>query len=122
MQGTLLRGALLVGLACSGVSGQAVAQGSRSFSGLASFYDKNYSGKTAAGERYDGTKFTAAHRTLPFGTRLVVTDKKTKRSVTVTVNDRGPFIKGRVIDLSYAAATALRMQSRGLIQVTAAVE
>lgn len=122
MQGTLLRGALLVGLACSGITGPAAAQGSRSFSGLASFYDKNYSGKTAAGERYDGTKFTAAHRTLPFGTRLVVTDKKTKRSVTVTVNDRGPFIKGRVIDLSYAAATALRMQSRGLIQVTAAVE
>ena len=61
------------------------------FSGIASFYDKNYSGKTASGDRYDGTKLTAAHRTLPFGTQLLVTDKRTHRSVTVTVNDRGPF-------------------------------
>lgn len=100
----------------------AAAQGTRTFSGLASYYDKNYAGKTAAGERYDGAKFTAAHRTLPFGTRVVVTDKRTKRSVTVTVNDRGPFIKGRVIDLSYAAATALHMQNRGVIAVSATVE
>jgi rare lipoprotein A len=100
----------------------AVAQGTQKFSGVASFYDKNYSGKTASGVRYDGTKFTAAHRTLPFGTQVLVTDKRTRRSVTVTVNDRGPFIKGRVIDLSYAAAQALHMQGRGLIQVTASVE
>jgi rare lipoprotein A len=122
MRRTWIRGVWLVGLTFLGVSGAAAAQGSRTFSGIASYYDKNYSGKTARGDRYDGTKFTAAHRTLPFGTRLVVTDNRTKRSVTVTVNDRGPFIKGRVIDLSYAAATALRMQDRGLIQVTAAVE
>ncbi|MDP1909089.1 MAG: septal ring lytic transglycosylase RlpA family protein [Hyphomicrobium sp.] len=100
----------------------AAAQGTRTFSGLASYYDKNYAGKTAAGERYDGAKFTAAHRTLPFGTRVVVTDKRSKRSVTVTVNDRGPFIKGRVIDLSYAAATALHMQNRGVIAVSVTVE
>lgn len=92
------------------------------FSGLASFYDKDYSGKTASGARYDGRKFTAAHRTLPFGTRVRVTDKRTRRSVTVIVNDRGPFIKGRVIDLSYAAARALRMEERGLVQVTASIE
>lgn len=92
------------------------------FSGLASFYDKDYSGKTASGARYDGRKFTAAHRTLPFGTRVRVTDKSTHRSVTVIVNDRGPFIKGRVIDLSYAAARALRMEERGLVQVTASIE
>ncbi len=53
-------------------------------------------------------KFTAAHRTLPFGTRLIVTDPKSRRSVTVTVNDQGPFTKGRVLDLSYAAAGVLR--------------
>ena len=82
----------------------------------------SFAQKTAAGDLYDSTKFTAAHRTLPFGTRVVVTDKRTNRSVTVTINDRGPFIKGRVIDLSYAAATALRMQNRGVIAVTAAVE
>ena len=68
------------------------------------------------------TPFTAAHRTLPFGTRVVVTDKRTKRTVTVIINDRGPFIKGRVIDLSYAAATTLRMHDRGVIEVTATVE
>ncbi len=100
----------------------ALAQGPQNFSGIASFYDKNYSGKTASGARYDGTKLTAAHRTLPFGTQVLVTDKRTHRSVSVTVNDRGPFIKGRVIDLSYAAAKALHMQERGLIQVTASVE
>jgi rare lipoprotein A len=100
----------------------ATAQNKPVLSGLASYYDKNYAGKTAAGERYDGAKLTAAHRTLPFGTRLVVTDKRTKRSVTVTVNDRGPFIKGRVLDLSYAAATALGMQARGVIAVSAVVE
>lgn len=94
----------------------------REFSGVASHYGKGYSGKTASGVRYDPAKLTAAHRTLPFGTRLIVTDKRTKRSVSVVVNDRGPFIKGRVIDLSYAAAQALRMESRGLIKVTASVE
>lgn len=100
----------------------AAAQDKPPLTGLASYYDKNYAGKTAAGERYDGAKLTAAHRTLPFGTRLVVTDKRSKRSVTVTVNDRGPFIKGRILDLSYAAAAALRMQDRGVIAVSAVFE
>jgi rare lipoprotein A len=110
--------ALLCGLA----SAPAFGQGPRQFSGIASYYDKNYTGKTASGARYDGTKFTAAHRTLPFGTRLRVTDRRSRRSVTVIVNDRGPFIKSRVLDLSYAAAKALGMQRRGLLRVTAAVE
>lgn len=100
----------------------AFAQSRHQFSGIASFYDKNYSGKTASGERYDGAKLTAAHKTLPFGTRLAVTDIKTHRSVTVIVNDRGPFTKGRVLDLSYAAALALHMQNRGLVKVIASVE
>ena len=113
---------LAAGLALISGPGPARAQNVTAFSGLASYYDKDYAGKTAAGERYDGTKFTAAHRTLPFGTRVVVTDKRTKRTVTVVINDRGPFIKGRVIDLSYAAATTLRMHDRGVIEVTATVE
>jgi rare lipoprotein A len=100
----------------------ATAQNKPPLTGLASYYEKNYAGKTAAGDRYDGAKLTAAHRTLPFGTRLVVTDRRSKRSVTVTVNDRGPFVKGRILDLSYAAATALRMQARGVITVSAVVE
>ena len=113
---------LAAGLALIDGPGPACAQSVHAFSGLASYYDKDYAGKTAAGERYDGTRFTAAHRTLPFGTRVVVTDKRTKRTVTVIINDRGPFIKGRVIDLSYAAATTLRMHDRGVIEVTATVE
>ncbi len=120
-----MRGWLLIAMAAVTavtIPATAMAQGRKQFSGVASFYDKNYSGKTAAGIRYDPTKFTAAHRTLPFGTKVVVTDTRTKRSVTVTVNDRGPFIKGRVIDLSYAAASALKMQGRGLAHVTASVE
>ena len=122
MRGILRRGAWLVGLACLAATGPAAAQDARTFSGIASYYDKNYKGKTASGQIYDGAKFTAAHRTLPFGTRVVVTDPKTKRSVTVRVNDRGPFIKGRVIDLSYAAASEMRMHARGLIKVTATAE
>jgi rare lipoprotein A len=109
-------------LLCSLASAPAFAQGPRQFSGIASYYDKNFAGKTANGDRYDGTKFTAAHRTLPFGTRLRVTDQRSRRSVTVVVNDRGPFIKSRVLDLSYAAAKALHMQGRGLLRITAAVE
>lgn len=112
----------LIGLALIGSAGSAAAQDSKTFSGIASYYAKNYSGKTASGEKYDETKFTAAHRTLPFGTHVVVTDVKTRRSVTVRVNDRGPFIKGRVIDLSYAAATEMRMHSRGLAKVTAVAQ
>lgn len=107
--------------------GVALAQGTkaqepREFSGFASHYGKGYVGKTASGVRYDPTKFTAAHRTLPFGTTVLVTDKRSKRSVTVVVNDRGPFIRGRVIDLSYAAAQVLKMEKRGLIKVTASVQ
>lgn len=93
----------------------------KTFSGIASYYDKHYSGRTARGDTYDATKFTAAHRTLPFGTRLRVTGPN-QRSVVVEVNDRGPFIKSRVLDLSYAAATELRMIGRGLVHVTAQVE
>ena len=113
--------ALSLALACTVASGDASARGGKRFSGLAAFYSKDYKGKVASGERYDPKKFTAAHRTLPFGTRLLVTDPKTKRSVTVTVNDRGPFTKGRVLDLSLAAAKKLGMTGRGLTPVTAAV-
>ena len=122
MRKTLQCGVLLTGLGLMAATGPALAQESRTFSGIASYYAKNYSGKTASGEKYDETKFTAAHRALPFGTRVVVTDPKTKRSVTLRVNDRGPFIKGRVIDLSYAAASEMRMHARGLIKVTATAE
>jgi len=105
-----------------GASDIAVAQAPRQFAGIAAYYSTDYSGRTARGDRYDPEKFTAAHRSLPFGTRLRVTDPRSQRSVIVVVNDRGPFSKGRVLDLSLAAAKALRMTGRGLLRVTAAVE
>jgi peptidoglycan lytic transglycosylase len=98
------------------------ANASEQFNGVAAFYSRGYSGKTASGAQYDPKKFTCAHRTLPFGTRLHVTDAKSHRSVDVVVNDRGPFTKGRVLDFSLAAAEALHMMDRGIIQVTATTE
>ena len=109
-------------LVCAFAGAPAQAHSQKTFSGVAAYYDSDYSGKTACGERYDSNKFTAAHRSLPFGTRLRVTDNRTHRSVVVVVNDRGPFNKGRVLDLSLAAAKALHMPGRGLIRVTAEVE
>ena len=94
----------------------AIAQ-TKTFSGKAAWYGNHYKGRTASGEIYDGAKFTAAHKTLPFGTRLRVTDTRTGRNVVVVVNDRGPFTPGRVIDLSLAAATSLGMIARGVIPV-----
>jgi rare lipoprotein A len=86
--------------------------------GLASFYGRRHRGRrTASGARYDPAAFTCAHRTEPFGVRLAVTDLDTGRSVVVTVNDRGPFVRGRVIDLSLAAARALGMVERGVARV-----
>lgn len=85
------------------------AEKSHSFSGLCAFY----SGR--------GKGLTAAHRTLPFGTRVRVTDPTTGRSVIVVINDRGPFGKHRVLDLSVTAAKELHMMDRGVIMVTADV-
>jgi len=82
--------------------------------GVASYYGKEYQGKkTASGEIYDMNKMTAAHRTLPFGVNLRVTDLSSDRSVVVRVNDRGPFARGRIIDLSLAAARKLDMLRAG---------
>ena len=86
--------------------------------GVASYYADRFHGrKTASGERYDRTAYTAAHRHLPLGTRVRVTDLKSGNSVKVTVNDRGPYVKGRIIDLSRKAAGALGMTKRGLAKV-----
>lgn len=78
--------------------------------GLASWYGPGFSGRrTASGERFSTGAFTAAHRSLPFGTRVRVTDRRTGRSVVVRINDRGPFARGRVIDLTSASARAIGM-------------
>ena len=88
--------------------------------GIASFY--KYESKTASGEQFNPNELTAAHRTLPFGTRLRVTNVATGQSVTVRVNDRGPFIPGRVVDVSHSAAEALGMIDRGITKVKLEVE
>jgi rare lipoprotein A len=86
--------------------------------GVASWYGKKFHGRrTASGERYDMHELTAAHRTLPFGTRVRVTNLDNGRKVVVRINDRGPFIKGRVIDLSYAAARQVGMVNAGVARV-----
>ncbi len=78
------------------------------FSGVADYYADCFHGKrTASGQLHDRTKLTAAHRTLPFGTKLKVVNRKTGKSCVVTVNDRGPFTENRIIDLSMAAAKEL---------------
>jgi rare lipoprotein A len=83
--------------------------------GLASFYWQGQ--QTASGEPFDKSAMTAAHKTLPFGTRVKVTHVGNGRSVIVRINDRGPFRPGRVIDLSHAAAEELAMTGRGLARV-----
>jgi len=86
--------------------------------GKASYYAQAHHGKrTASGERFDQNALTAAHRTLPFGTRVRVTNLNNERSVVVRINDRGPFVRGRVIDVSRAAAVRLEMLRAGVVPV-----
>lgn len=86
--------------------------------GTASWYGQYFEGKpTASGEPYDMHDLTAAHPTLPLGTFVKVTNLRNGRSVIVRVNDRGPVVDGRIIDLSYNAAKAIDMKSRGIQRV-----
>jgi rare lipoprotein A len=98
------------------------AESSSTDRGLASYYASDFHGRrTASGERFDMQALTAAHRTLPFGTLVRVTNLRNGRKVVVRINDRGPFRKGRLIDVSLAAAERLGLVSRGLGRVTIAV-
>jgi len=94
--------------------------GGRSFSGVASYYGNEAGSRTASGQRFNQHAMTAAHRSLPFGTKLKVTHGS--RSVVVTINDRGPFIRGRVLDLSKGAAQAIGLTGRGVGRVVAEVQ
>lgn len=86
--------------------------------GLASYYGAEFHGKkTASGEIFDQEKLTCAHRKLPFGTMVKVTNLSNRKTIVVRVNDRGPWISGRVIDVSYAAARKLDMIAEGVIKV-----
>ena len=95
--------------------------GGRGFqSGYASWYGPGFHGrKTASGERFNSHDLTAAHRSLPFGARVRVINQATGRSVVVRINDRGPFHRGRVIDLSRASAAALGMGGTARVQLVA---
>ena len=91
--------------------------------GMASWYGPGFHGnKTANGERYDMHKLTAAHRTLPLGSIAMVRSATTGKEVTVRINDRGPFAKGRVLDLSYAGAQTLGMVGHGTDQIELACD
>ena len=109
---------LVTGCASSPRGSTTVPGAKVSETGVASYYAHKYHGRTTAnGERFDMNDMTAAHKTLPFGTRVRVTNLNNGKSVTVRINDRGPFVKGRVIDLSLAAAKKLDMVGPGLAEV-----
>lgn len=92
--------------------------GDYSEAGIASYYADKYQGRlTANGERFDMHKISAAHKTLPFNTRVRVVNVNNGRSVVVRINDRGPFIEGRIIDLSYAAFGRIADHREGLADV-----
>ena len=85
---------------------------------MASFYSESYNGKkTANGEIYNSSDMTAAHKKLPFGTKVKVTNLSNGKTVKVRINDRGPFISGRIIDLTRAAAKKIDMINQGVTKV-----
>jgi rare lipoprotein A len=108
---------LLFLLACAAIPQKSAPKGKTTV-GKASYYADTLHGRpTASGERYDRNGYTAAHRSLPFGTRVLVTNRHNGRKVKVRINDRGPFVAGRIIDLSYAAAAKLNMLKAGVVPV-----
>ncbi len=97
---------------------QTVSHGPTVQHGKASWYGKAFHGRlTASGERYNMHAPTAAHKSLPFGTRVRVTNLDNGKHTVVRINDRGPFVKGRIIDLSYGAAKKIQMLQAGVVRV-----
>ncbi|MEK7347591.1 MAG: septal ring lytic transglycosylase RlpA family protein [Candidatus Eisenbacteria bacterium] len=119
---TALLASLLLATGCAG-SHPAIGSGDGSRAGseivgFASYYGPEFHGRTtASGERYDSDELSAAHRTLPFGTRVRVTNLKNGRSVVVTITDRGPFRRGRIVDVSRRAARDLGFLRAGVARV-----
>jgi rare lipoprotein A len=110
---------VLAGCATGRARSDGVALEGLTQSGQASWYGRQHHGKrTASGETYDMNKLTAAHRTLPLGTWVLVTNRDNGRTVEVRINDRGPFRRHRVLDLSYAAARRLGAIGEGVIPIT----
>ncbi len=116
-----LLASLAAALATACATGGTAEAGRRGFTqkGIASWYGPGFDGKlTANGEVYDMNALTAAHKKLPFNTRVVVTNRDNGKKVQVRINDRGPFVRGRVIDLSRAAAERIEMLGPGTARVT----
>jgi rare lipoprotein A len=114
----LLTALLLAGAVCGCAATRPDLAGGESAVGLASYYAREHDGRrTASGEIFDMRAMTAAHRTLPFGTRVRVTNLENGRQAVVRINDRGPFRSGRIIDVSYAAARALGLIGSGVGRV-----
>jgi rare lipoprotein A len=110
----MMKTALSIVFICLSILGFAQIQ-----SGKASFYADKFEGRpTASGEKYKHSKLTAAHKTLPFGTKVRVTNTSNSQTVDVTINDRGPYVEGRIIDLSKSAAEKLGFVNIGLADVT----
>jgi rare lipoprotein A len=112
----MVAGALALGGMSSTVEAKSYHKGGSLQAGAASWYGPGFQGrKTANGERFNTHALTAAHRSLPFGSRVKVTNKQTGRSVVVRINDRGPFVHGRIIDLSKASAAAIGISGVGRV-------
>ncbi|MGR7997064.1 MULTISPECIES: septal ring lytic transglycosylase RlpA family protein [unclassified Xanthobacter] len=109
-------------MSCAALSLMAFAPGSAradTSTGIASFYWQSQ--RTANGEKFNPEAMTAAHRKLPFGTKVRVTNLKNGKTVVVRINDRGPFVRGRIIDVSRAAASHLGFTSHGITKVSVSV-
>jgi rare lipoprotein A len=102
------------------VATSSLAAERRTEAGIASVYSTESGNRTASGQKLNPNALSAAHKTLPFGTKVRVTNRKNGKVIVVTINDRGPFIRGRVIDLTPAGARALGFS--GLTSVTVEVE
>jgi rare lipoprotein A len=114
----ILLSALVCAGSCAAANGRAIAPSRSSEIGNASYYGRESDGHTtASGAEYDEDRLTAAHRSLPFGARVRVTNLENRRSIVVTITDRGPFARGRIIDVSRRAARKLGFLRAGVTRV-----
>jgi rare lipoprotein A len=118
MKNALFASSLIALTLLVSVDVQARVAPGQSQTGVASYYHDRFQGrKTASGVRYNKNVLSAAHKTLPLGSKVKVTDTRSGRSVVVKINDRGPYVKGRVIDLSRAAAKEIGLTKKGVAKV-----
>jgi rare lipoprotein A len=118
MYKSLFSSAVIALMFLVGANAEAAVSAGHTQTGKASYYHDRFQGrKTASGVRYNKSELTAAHKTLPLGSKVRVTDSRSGKSVVVRINDRGPYAKGRVIDLSRAAARQIGLVNKGVAKV-----